>query len=178
MLTVLLLSFISVCNTLYVNVTNFEIECVTIDRNGEEIYGIARKSTPRIVLPCYDEYGSFNCRAFFGGERQFCEEKCCATAKKDEAPLELEIECKELIVGGKKVQGVLRKTSPFIELQCYEGNGISTCLSFLGPERKFCNETCCNGSTAVEVHNEWDKPEIVEGKDPLENSREYLAFNQ
>ena len=149
-----------------VNSTSNSLLCRTFERDGKEIYGLVRKSQPILELPCYERDDYFNCQAFYGRDKEYCETVCCLKAvKSSTVAATVAIQCKEFEIKGKKVKGFLRETPPLINLPCYEDNGMSNCQGLFEPDRSFCNVTCCNGSSKLEHKDEWalDKDQALAG---------------
>ena len=157
MVSSMLRSFIFVncilfCNGFLINTTASNVECKEFEKDNVKVYGLKLKSSSH-TLRCYDDNGYSNCLSLFGKDREYCQKICCHNVK--ESKNTFAIECKEFAVRGHNVRGFSRKTPPIVNVPCFEENGIPNCEALFEPERNFCRNSCCNGSSVVSLKKEW-----------------------
>jgi len=145
-------SCILFCNGFWTNTTESNVECKEFEKDNVKVYGLKLKSSS-YTLRCYDDNGYSNCLSLFGKDREYCQKICCHNVK--ESKNTFAIECKEFAVRGHNVRGFSRKTPPIVNVPCFEENGIPNCEALFEPERNFCRNSCCNGSSVVPLKEEW-----------------------
>jgi len=145
-------SCILLCNGFLINTTASNVECKEFEKDNVKVYGLKLKSSS-YTLRCYEDDGQSNCLSLFGKDREYCQKVCCHNVK--ESKNTFAIECKEFAVRGQNVRGFSRKTPPFVNVPCFEENGIPNCEALFEPERNVCRNSCCNGSSVVSLKKEW-----------------------